>query len=414
MKLFIIICFLFLFDLYFYLGTSSVVNKLISNSSFYKVSYWFVSVAIYSTIVYISVTYTKKTPSIRFNDSVIYTSLIGIVFIAKFVGSIPLLIDDILRIFRLIFSFFDRSSESHDISRLNFLKNSALFVSGTLFSVLLLGMKWGRYNFKKNYQEIFIDNWPSSFSDYKIVHISDLHLGSFNSVEKLEDVVVKINEENPDLIVFTGDLVNNYHHEAIAYVDTLKGLKAKDGKFSILGNHDYCDYVMLKRDSQQWKDNFSNLIDLEKRAGFDLLLNDSREINSLSHKFNLVGVENWGAGNFNKDGDLDLAMQNVNDQLPTILLSHDPSHWSEVVLKSNYNIDLQLSGHTHGMQFGIEIPGFKWSPVKYRYKEWAGLYEENNKQIYVNRGLGHLGYAGRVGIMPDISVLTINKKPAIV
>ena len=414
MKLFIIICFLFLFDLYFYLGTSSVVNKLFSNSSIYKVSYWLVSVAIYSTIVYISVTYSKKTPSIRFNDSVIYTSLIGIVFIAKFVGSIPLLIDDILRIFRLIFSFFDRSSMSHDISRLNFLKNSALFVSGTLFSVLLLGMKWGRYNFKKNYQEIFIDNWPSPFSDYKIVHISDLHLGSFNSVEKLEDVVVKINEENPDLIVFTGDLVNNYHHEAIAYVDTLKKLKAKDGKFSILGNHDYCDYVLLKRDSQQWKDNFSNLIDLEKRAGFDLLLNDSREINSLSHKFNLVGVENWGAGNFNKDGDLDLAMQNVNDQLPTILLSHDPSHWSEVVLKSNYNIDLQLSGHTHGMQFGIEMPGFKWSPVKYRYKEWAGLYEKNNKKIYVNRGLGHLGYAGRVGIMPDISVLTINKKPAIV
>jgi predicted MPP superfamily phosphohydrolase len=166
----------------------------------------------------------------------------------------------------------------------------------------------------------------------------------------------------------------------------------------------------MKRDSVEWKTNFEELIKLEKQVGFDLLLNESRVISNGLNNFNIVGVENWGAGNFNKDGDLDAAMNIVDDNLPTILLSHDPSHWKEVVLKSDYDIDLQLSGHTHGMQFGIEIPGFKWSPVKYRYKEWAGLYENVGKQIYVNRGLGHLGYAGRVGIMPDISVLNIMSK----
>ena len=410
MKILIIIAFLFLFDLYFYLGTNSVVSRFINNSFIYKTFYWLLSILIYSSIVYISINYAKQTPSVRFNDNIVYTSLFFIVFISKFIGSIPLLFDDILRACRFIFRIFGSTSNIYDIQRLDFLKKSALIISGTLFSTLLLGMAWGRYNFKKNYQKIFIDNWPSSLTDYKIIHISDLHLGSFNDVEKLEDVVQKINDENPDLIVFTGDLVNNYYNEALPYVETLAKLKAKDGKFSVLGNHDYCDYVMLKRDSQQWKDNFNNLIKLEKKAGFDLLLNESREINSVSGKINLVGVENWGAGNFNKDGDLDIAMKNVDNKIPTILLSHDPSHWSNVVLKSNYNINLQLSGHTHGMQFGIEIPGFKWSPAKYRYKEWAGLYKDNDKQIYVNRGLGHLGYAGRVGIMPDISVLTINKK----
>ena len=410
MKLMIFIFFLFLLDMYFYLGTVSVVNKLLNNQIIYKIFYWLICILAYSGIIYIAITYTKKTPAIRFNNNFIYTSLFFIFFISKFIGSIPLLIDDVGRIFRYIFTFFSSSSSVHDISRLDFLKKSALFVSGTLFSTLLIGMKWGRYNFKKNYEDIFIRNWPTGIENYKIVQISDLHLGSFSDVTKLEEVVEMINEEKPDMVVFTGDLVNNYYHEALPYVDTLKRIEAKDGKFAILGNHDYCDYVMLKRDSKEWKENFKNLLALEKEAGFDLLLNESRLISKVNNRFNIVGVENWGAGNFNKDGDLDKAMNNVDPNIPTILLSHDPSHWNKVVLKSSYNIPLQLSGHTHGMQFGIEIPGFKWSPAQYRYKEWAGLYKKADKQIYVNRGLGHLGYAGRVGIMPDISVLNIKKK----
>ena len=313
-----------------------------------------------------------------------------------------MLLDDIFRCFKLIFNLF--SNNSFDISRLDFLKKSALFISATIVSSMLLGIKFGRFNFKKYYSNIFIKNWNY---DYKIIHISDFHLGSFKSKDKLRQLVSLINNENADLLLFTGDLVNNHYKEVIPFKSILKDLKAKDGKFSVLGNHDYGDYTGLKRSSKEWKDNFNNMIKVQEEIGFDLLLNESRLINKDQFKFNLVGVENWGAGNFNKDGDIDLAMKNVDDSLPTILLSHDPSHWRSVILKSKYKIDLQLSGHTHGMQFGVELKGFKWSPVRLRYKEWAGLYSSSKKQIYVNRGVGHLGYAGRVGIMPDISVLKI-------
>jgi len=410
MKLLLIILFLFLIDIYFYLGTVSTVNKFLNNDFFYKLLYWLISIVIYIVIVNVSINYSQSTPSVRSSNSIIFTSLIGILFISKLIGSIPLIIDDILRLFKAITSLFNTNYSIHDVKRLDFLKKSALLFSGVLFSTLLIGMKWGRYNFKKNYQNIFIEHWPSELNNYKIIHISDLHLGSFNNIDKFNEAIEMINAENADLVVFTGDLVNNFYDEAVPYIDALKRIKSKDGKISILGNHDYCDYVMLKRDSIEWKTNFKKLLELEKEIGFDLLLNESRVISIGENKFNIVGVENWGAGNFNKDGDLDSAMNLVDDSLPTLLLSHDPSHWSEVVLKSDYKIDLQLSGHTHGMQFGIEIPGFKWSPVKFRYKEWAGLYENAGKQIYVNRGLGHLGYAGRVGIMPDISVLNIMSK----
>jgi len=410
MKLLTIIILLLLIDIYFYLGTISVIEKFFNNTIFYKLLYWFLSISIYIVIIYVVNTYSNTTPSVRLNNNVIYTSFFAILFISKLIGSVTLIIDDVLRIFKAIITLFNIDSNIHDVKRLDFLKKSALLFSGVLFSTLLIGMKWGRYNFKKNYQDIFIDNWPVDLNNYKIIHISDLHLGSFNDVDKFNEAIDMINAENADLVVFTGDLVNNYYDEVIPYIDALKRIKSKDGKLSILGNHDYCDYVMLKRDSQEWKNNFKKLLEIEKEVGFDLLLNESRVISKGENKFNIVGVENWGTGNFNKDGDLDTAMNIVDDSLPTILLSHDPSHWKEVVLKSDYDIDLQLSGHTHGMQFGIEIPGFKWSPAKFRYKEWAGLYNIAGKQIYVNRGLGHLGYAGRVGIMPDISVLNIRSK----
>ena len=410
MKLFFLIFFLFILDLYFYIGTMSFFNKILNNKILYKVVYWLISSLIYLVIIYVVLTYNKKTPSIRFNDSIIYTSLIFVFIISKLIGSIPLLVDDMIRILRYILNFFISPLTVNNVDRLKFLKTSAVILSGALFSTLLIGMKWGRYNFKKNSQDIFLDNWPQSLDNYKIIQISDLHLGSFNDVRELEQAVDMINNENPDIVVFTGDLVNNYYHEAIPYIDVLKSIIAKDGKFSVLGNHDYCDYVMLQRSSDEWKRNFQALLDIEKEAGFDLLLNESREIVVQDNRFNIVGVENWGSGNFNKDGDLEKAMSTVDTGAPTILLSHDPSHWREVVLKSGYKIDLQLSGHTHGMQFGVEIPGFQWSPVQYKYKEWAGLYAQGDRQIYVNRGLGHLGYAGRVGIMPDISILNIKRK----
>ena len=391
-------------DLYFYFGVISFFEKQPVGQVIFKISYWLLSLIVYVALIYLILYSDKTTPSIKFNNNIIYSSLFFIFFSAKLVGCFPLIIDDTLRLFKQIFNLFSSNESKLDVSRLNFLRNTALFASGFIVSSMLLGIKFGRFNFKKYFSNISIKGWNS---DYKIVHLSDLHIGSFNSVEKVEEIVNIVNDQNPDLIVFTGDLVNNYYSEVLPYVDVLKKLKAKDGKYSVLGNHDYCDYVGWKRSSVEWRENFENMKKIQSKIGFDLLLNDSRVINSSNNSFNIVGVENWGAGNFNKDGDLDKAMIGVDDKLPTILLSHDPSHWRNAVLKSKYLIDLQLSGHTHGMQFGIEIPGFKWSPVSFRYKEWAGLYKESDKQIYVNRGLGHLGYAGRVGIMPDISILNI-------
>ena len=407
MKIIFLILLLIAIDVYFYLGTVSSI-KSIFRSSFFELIYWFIAVSSYLYIIYLT-GFVDDPKSLSNGKNIFYQSLFFVFFLSKLTGCFPLIIDDIIRLFRFLSGILV-DSKDHDIKRLEFLKKSAILVSGTLLASLLIGMKWGRYNFKKNYQDIIIKDWPSNLNNYKIIHISDLHLGSFNDVEKFNEVVNLINDEDPDLVVFTGDLVNNFYEEAIPYADCLKRIKAKDGKFSVLGNHDYGDYAIRNRNSQEWKNNFNNLLNLEKEVGFHLLLNDSRLISKKQAKFNIVGVENWGAGRFNKDGDLNDAMNGVDDSLPTILLSHDPSHWNEVVLKSDFMIDLQLSGHTHGMQFGIEIPGFKWSPVKFRYEQWAGLYNKNKRQIYVNRGLGHLGYAGRVGIMPDISILNIISK----
>ena len=403
MKLIVTILILLIVDYYFYSAIATILNNYIV-----KIIYWLISFSFYFAILYILLNYYDQDYTVESgNNLIICTSLILIIFVSKFLGIVPLIIDDIIRSFKLLNIFLFKIDTPYNVDRLKFLKHTAVIISSFLFSTMLLGMTFGRYNFKKNYQDIFLKKWPKKLNGYKIIHISDLHLGSFGSIEKLEEVVKIINEEVADLIVFTGDLVNNSFHEATPYISTLKKLIAKDGKFSVLGNHDYGDYMGIKRDTKEWAENFQNLKNLEKDAGFQLLLNEAITINRSADKFNLIGVENWGAGNFNKDGDIDSAIKNIDQSLPNILLSHDPSHWRQVILKKNYNIDLQLSGHTHGMQFGVDIPGVKWSPVQYRYKQWAGLYRKDQKQIYVNRGLGSLGYAGRVGIMPDISILNI-------
>lgn len=402
MKILFLILFLFVIDFYFFTGTISLFSKNTLAHNLYKYFFWIMSIFVYFSITYLIFSSRNVEDYNYQNYNILFSTVFFIFFSAKVIGSLPLIIDDIFRFFKITTNLLSKSNL--DLTRLVFLKKSAMFISATIVSSMLLGIKFGRFNFKKYYSNIFIKNWNY---DYKIIHISDLHLGSFKSKDKLKQLVSLINNENADLLLFTGDLVNNHYKEVIPFKNILKDLKAKDGKFSVLGNHDYGDYTGLKRNSKAWKDNFNKMIKIQEEIGFDLLLNESRLITKDQFKFNLVGVENWGAGNFNKDGDIDLAMGKVDDSLPTILLSHDPSHWRSIILKSKYKVDLQLSGHTHGMQFGVELKGFKWSPVRLRYKEWAGLYSSSKKQIYVNRGVGHLGYAGRVGIMPDISVLNI-------
>ena len=405
------IFFIFLLDFYLYSGISPVFNKSNILNKYFNFIYWLISFIIYFIIVYVFINYEKRTPSVHFNNDIIISSFVFVIFISKFFALFPIILDDILRLFRLIFKVFsnyENNNTGFAIDRFDFLKKTSLFLGAAFFLTLLSGMKFGRYNFKVKNININIKNWSSELNGLKIVQISDLHLGGFNSIEKLDEVVNMINDQEPDIFVFTGDLVNNYFNEAVPYINSLKKIKAKYGKYSVLGNHDYCDYVGWKRSSKKWKDNFKGMLSLHKEIGFDLLLDESREININNNKFNLVGVENWGAGNFNKDGDLEKATFSIDIKLPTILLSHDPSHWMSQVVGFPKRIDLQLAGHTHGMQFGIDIPRIKWSPVKWRYKQWSGLYENNSKYIYVNAGIGHLAYAGRVGIMPEITVLHIS------
>jgi len=404
------ILFLFILDLYLFSSISSLFNKSNFHNKVFSFTYWLVAFIIYFIIFYVFINYERRTPSVHFNNDIIISSFIFIILFSKLIALFPIIFDDFLRVFRFVISIFSDKSSGYTgskISRIDFLQKLSVFLGSSLFLTLASGIIFGRYNFKIKNTNVKIRNWNSELNGLRIVHISDLHLGGFNSIEKLEEVVDLINNQNPDIFVFTGDLVNNYYSEAIPYVKVLQKIKAKYGKFSVLGNHDYCDYVGWKRSSEKWKDNFKNMISIHKEIGFDLLLNEHREIRINNISFNLVGVENWGAGNFNKDGDLKTSMNLITNNNSTILLSHDPSHWTTQVLDFPKTIDLQLAGHTHGMQFGVDTSFLKWSPIKWRYKQWAGLYSTNNKHIYVNTGIGHLGYAGRVGIMPEITVLNL-------
>ena len=354
------------------------------------------------------------------SNSALFTTIRGIVFaliFCKFIGIIPLLVDDIIRLAKLIYQlitgmFSSEGFKGNPISRLEFLKRAAIILAGLFFSTLSWGVLVGRYRFKKQYVSIKLPRWPKNYPSLKVVQISDLHLGGFDSVQKLEEAVQLINQENPDFVFFTGDLVNNYYWEAEPYVKTLRKIKSKYGNYSILGNHDYCDYTGINKSSEQgkkqWQDHFNNMVNIHKEIGFNLLLNENKIVAFETKKINVIGVENWGNGNFSKYGNLDIASEGIDDSLPTLLLSHDPSHWEAKVQQHSKKIDLQLAGHTHGMQFGIEIGKFKWSPAKWKYKQWAGLYSSDEHQIYVNRGIGHLGYPGRVGILPEIAVLEIS------
>ncbi len=294
-------------------------------------------------------------------------------------------------------------------SRRKFISQIALGLAAIPFSSLLYGMYKGKYRFRVLDYTLHFEDLPDAFDGYRITQISDIHSGSFDNREKIEYGVDLINQQQSDVIMFTGDMVNNKASEMIPWKDVFGTLKAKDGVFSVLGNHDYGDYVSWQSESDKTK-NLNDLKALQKEMGYDLLLNESRFIERNGQRIALVGVENWGKGGFKKAGDLKKASQNVSPNDFKILMSHDPSHWEEEVIKDDYHYHLTLSGHTHGMQFGIEIPGWiKWSPVKWRYKYWAGIYQELGQYINVNRGFGYLGYPGRVGIWPEVTVITLKK-----
>ncbi len=293
----------------------------------------------------------------------------------------------------------------------NSLKSYALLIALALFVLLILAladaMLFGRFRFKTRKYSIRFDRLPPAFKGFKIAQISDMHLGSFFGNKKaVQKGLKKLIDARADLIVFTGDLVNNYASEAKPYISVLANLSAPYGKYAILGNHDYADYSHWKS-PQAKAANMKLLYDIHNKSGFHLLLNESIWIEKEGQKMALTGVENWGKPPFHQYGNLDLARKEIDPEIFNILLSHDPSHWKARILP-NTKADLTLSGHTHGMQLGIDLPFFKWSPVKWRYPEWAGLYRQGQQWLNVNRGFGYIGFPGRMGIRPEISVIELN------
>jgi len=336
-------------------------------------------------------------------------------FVFQTVISLVLLSEDIFRIPQAIYTYLTRVPGEMQFlpSRRVFVSKIALGLAAIPLTSLLYGMYRGKYNFKVLNYELEYDDLPNAFDGFTITQISDIHSGSFDSVEKVNYGIDLINKQKSDVILFTGDLVNNTAAEVLPWIPHFSKISAPHGVFSVLGNHDYGDYMRWESPEQK-VENIKALYQAQKDMGWDLLLNESRFIEKEGQRLAIMGVENWGSG-FKQAGDLDKTMENVGANDFKVLLSHDPSHWEAKVLPHPNTIHLTLSGHTHGMQFGIEIPGwFKWSPVKWRYKQWAGIYEQAKQRLNVNRGFGYLAYPGRVGMWPEISVITLKKsKPAV-
>ena len=335
--------------------------------------------------------------------------LIGF-FIAKLVAAMFLFLDDIRRILqwggvKVASSFSDKVSYPQDgITRSVFLTWIGLGFGGGIFSTLLYGFG-NKYKYRIEKIKMKFENLPLAFKGLRVIHISDIHTGSLDDKKAVEKGIQRIIDQKPDLILFTGDLVNNEASEVEVFKEMFSKLQAPLGVYSILGNHDYGDYKQWSSKEEKI-DNLNRLKSSHHEMGWRLLLNEHVVIKKDNDTMALIGVENWSAkGNFSKYGNLSKAYEGAAIHPFKLLMSHDPSHWEAEVCKDYTDIDLMLSGHTHGMQFGVEIPGFKWSPVQYMYKQWAGLYENATQKLYINRGFGFLGYPGRVGILPEITLI---------
>lgn len=322
--------------------------------------------------------------------------------------SIVVILEAIVQIVQIPFRL---KEEKMIPSRRRFVSLVGLGIAAVPFAGMIYGMLIGKYNFRVIKHTLYFDDLPDSFNGYKITHISDIHSGSFDNAEKVQYGIDLINEQKSDVIFFTGDLVNNKANEMDNWISTFAQLKANDGVFSVLGNHDYGDYVQWNSPEEKAQ-NLEKMKHIHQQMGYKLLLNDHHFIEKNGERIAVIGVENWGQG-FIQKGDLEKATSGVDTNDFKLLLSHDPTHWQFKVSEFIKKIHLTLSGHTHGMQFGIEIPNvIKWSPVQWRYKYWGGIYQLNNRYINVNRGFGYLAFPGRVGMPPEITVIELRKKVA--
>jgi uncharacterized protein len=417
----IIFSVLLIIDFYVFQGFKQLVPARSNGRNWWYIAFWAVTALGFLFIVLAFMTKWSEWP--RF-FRVYPFALIFILYISKLFVVVFLVIDDAIRAVRFAYEFIsDKFFSKPDavasassatgglpnISRLKFLSQVGAAVAGVQFVSLLYGMARGAYDFRVRKVALQFPNLPDGFDGIRILQISDVHSGSFSGSKQLGNAVSLINEQGADLVLFTGDLVNDRSSEAEEFGYTFEKIKAPLGVYSILGNHDYGDYVAWKSVDEK-KKNLQRLKDLQRDFGWKLLNNSHSYVERNESRIGLVGVENWSRSmRFKKYGDMSVATKDFKPEQFNILMSHDPSHWNAEITSHYKFIDLTLSGHTHGMQYGVEIPGFRWSPVQYVYKQWCDLYEQDRQRIYVNRGLGFIGYPGRVGILPEITVFELHK-----
>ena len=407
----ILIGFMILVDIYVYQVVKVIAEPISGKMKIFIIAgYWILSAG--SIILLLLLPYLHFEHQAKLFKTTLFAIIAGL-FFAKVVASVFFMVDDIRRGLQWaagkLFYFnteVEISQEGEKIPRSLFLSWAGMLAGGGLFGSLLYGFG-NKYKYQFRKVTFSFENLPASFKGMKIVQLSDIHCGSFNNKAAVIKGVEKIIELNPDLILFTGDLVNNIAEEMKDYMDVFIRLKAPMGVYSIFGNHDYGDYVHWDTPEEK-KANLERLKTVHADLGWRLLLNEHVTIEKSGEKIALLGVENWSdKARFPKYGNLKQAYTDTSAYPFKILMSHDPSHWQAEVIKNYSDIDLMLAGHTHGMQFGVEIPGFKWSPVQYIYKQWAGTYTQGKQKLYVNRGFGFIGYPGRLGILPEITVFEL-------
>lgn len=398
-KNFFIITGIFLFlEIYIYQAIRTLTDNF-----WVRLTYWVLSLSVYAIFAYELSQFQRSDRDATRPHLIISLFLVFIlpkIFIVLF-----LLIDDIFRTGAYLIGYF-KPTEHFFPERRKFLSLIGLGLGGVLSGLFIDGITFGKYRHTVRKVKVKIKNLPKNFKGYKIIQISDVHSGSFPDPNKLAHAIDLINEQKPDLVVFTGDMVNNVSDEFKPFIPLFSKIKAKDGKFSVLGNHDYGDYVKWNSPNEKTQ-NLNHLIEYQNQAGFEVLRNENRIIEKDGEKLYLLGVENWGIKPFPQFGDLDKALKNVPVNATKILMSHDPTHFDYIVKKHPTEVHLTLSGHTHGMQFGLDLKNIKWSPVQYKYPKWADLYESEGRLLYVNRGFGVLGYPGRVGVLPEITLFEL-------
>lgn len=410
MTFLLLIIFFLLVDYYLYqavLVLSKSWNPLPKNLLRY--GFWALTALSIAALIWWNVSDPYKfKPGIR---TWVMVGLIGI-YLSKIFGVLVVFIDDLQRGVRWVAGLFNKGAEpastGNAIPRSEFLAKTAAIATAVPFAAMAYGIISGAHDYRVRRKTVYLPNLPKSFDGMKIGQLSDIHSGSFFNKTAVKGGVEEFLKEKPDVIFFTGDLVNNEASEVKDYLNIFDKLRAPLGVYSVTGNHDYGDYKPWSSQHEKAQ-NFKNLVASHKQMGFDILMNEHRYLEQGGEKIAIIGIENWGGKGFAKYGKLDQAYIGIEDAPVKLLLSHDPSHWDMQVRKDYKDIDMMFAGHTHGFQFGVEIGDFKWSPSQYAYKQWAGLYKEDNQYLYVNRGFGYIGYPGRIGIPPELTIIELKR-----